>query len=284
METKHKLYLWGSFLFLGLSPVQASLSQDSIRIESLLHTASLLPADSCRMLFYGKAFLDTPYAAGTLEKEGEERLVVRLDSLDCTTFVETVLALVITEQQKAQTYNAFIRNLTRIRYRNGIINGYASRLHYFSDWVKDNETKGIIYERSRELSSVFRTLSLSFMTTHTASYPALRNNMEEVKKIRTVEAKWQHTKMYYIPKTRLSEPPHLLDIHNGDIIALTTSIKGLDVVHMGLAYWIDGYLHLLHASSAKGQVILDPISLYEYTKNKNAHTGIRVVSVCASSL
>lgn len=281
MEVKHKLFLCWSFLLLSLSSLQASPQQDSIRIESLLYTASLLPTDSCRMLFYSKAFLGTPYAAGTLEKEGKEKLVVCLDSLDCTTFIETVLALVITEQEKAQTYDAFTRNLTRIRYRNGIINGYTSRLHYFSDWVKNNETKGFVYERSQKLSSVFRTLSLSFMTTHTASYPALRNNMQEVEKMYEIEAKWQHKKMYYIPKAQLNQPPHLLDVHNGDIIALTTSIKGLDVVHMGIAYWVEEHLHLLHASSVKGQVILDSISLYEYIKNKNAHTGIRVVSVCA---
>lgn len=279
---KMKLSFFGvwSFFACGL-PIQASTPQDSAKIETLLHTGASLPGDSCRTLFYGQAFLDKPYAAGTLETKGEERLVVRLDSLDCTTFVETVLALILTEQENNLTYKAFIHNLTRIRYRNGIINGYSSRLHYFSDWVKNNESKGFLHERTQDLSHSSYPLTLSFMTSHPKAYPALKDNPLEVEKMRTIEAQWQNKVIFYIPKQRLNQPIKELPIHNGDILALTTSIKGLDVVHMGFACWIKGKLHLLHASSAKGKVILDSVSLYEYSKNKNAHTGIRVISVCA---
>ena len=119
------------------------------------------------------------------------------------------------------------------------------------------------------------------MTSHPKAYPALKDNPLEVEKMRTIEAQWQNKVIFYIPKQRLNQPIKELPIHNGDILALTTSIKGLDVVHMGFACWIKGKLHLLHASSAKGKVILDSVSLYEYSKNKNAHTGIRVISVCA---
>lgn len=69
-----------------------------------------------------------------------------------------------------------------------------------------------------------------------------------------------------------------LDIKNGDIIAITTNIKGLDVVHTGFACWVDGKLHLLHASSVMKKVILDSQTLFEYSKNKKAHTGVRVIS------
>lgn len=279
---KMKLSFFGvwSFFACGL-PIQASTPQDSAKIETLLHTGALLPTDSCRTLFYGKAFLGKPYVAGSLERQGEERLVVCLDSLDCTTFVETVLALVLTEQEKELTYKAFTHNLTRIRYRNGIINRYSSRLHYFSDWVKNNESKGFLHERTQDLSHSSYPLTLSFMTSHPKAYPALKDNPLEVEKMRTIEAQWQNKVIFYIPKQRLNQPIKELPIHNGDILALTTSIKGLDVVHMGFACWIKGKLHLLHASSAKGKVILDSVSLYEYSKNKNAHTGIRVISVCA---
>ncbi len=280
MKMKLSFFLiWSASIF--NLPTQASIYQDSIKIEKLLHIGASLPSDSCRTLFYGQAFLGKPYAAGTLETKEEERLIVCLDSLDCTTFVETALAFVLTEQENNLTYSAFINNLTRIRYRNGVINGYASRLHYFSDWVQNNESKGILYERSQELSHISYPLTLSFMTSHPEAYPALKNNSSEIGKIRAIELQWQNKTIFYIPKQRLNQSIQELPIQNGDIIALTTSIKGLDVVHMGFACWIKGQLHLLHASSAKGKVILDPVSLYEYSKNKNAHTGIRVISVCA---
>lgn len=277
---KYKVFLWHLLILLSL-PVQASVSQDSTRIESMLLLGASLPADSCRMLFYGKAFLNTPYEAGTLEEPGEEKLIVRLDSMDCTTFVETILAFALTERQGILTYRAFIHNLTQIRYRKGVIQGYSSRLHYFSDWVKENEAKGFVHERSQELSSIFRPLHLSFMTNHIDAYPALKSSKKEIEKMQEIESQWQHKEMYYIPKQKLNQPADKLNIYNGDILALTTSINGLDVVHMGIACWIKGQLHLLHASSVKGKVILDSTPLYDYLKNKNAHTGIRVVSVCA---
>lgn len=45
------------------------------------------------MLKYGLNFLKTPYVAHTLEVNEEEKLVVNFDEVDCTTFVEYVLAL-----------------------------------------------------------------------------------------------------------------------------------------------------------------------------------------------
>ena len=73
--------------------------------------------------------------------------------------------------------------------------------------------------------------------------------------------------------------PEDLKIKNGDILAITTHIKGLDVVHVGFAIWKGEKLHLLHASSNAMKVIEDPQSLYEYSKNKKAHTGVRAIRI-----
>ena len=70
-----------------------------------------------------------------------------------------------------------------------------------------------------------------------------------------------------------------MKIKDGDILAITTNIKGLDVVHVGFAFWKSGKLHLLHASSIAKKVIEDPQSLYDYSKNKKAHTGVRAMRV-----
>ena len=97
--------------------------------------------------------------------------------------------------------------------------------------------------------------------------------------IASVEKKWQGVQVSYIPKEMLNLSPEKLKIKNGDILAITTDIKGLDVVHVGFSFWIGEKLHLFHASSVAKKVIEDSQSLYEYSKNKKAHTGVRVISV-----
>ena len=166
-----------------------------------------------------------------------------------------------------------------IRYRNGKQAGYVSRLHYFSDWIKDNEQKGIVHERTGELGfAASQVLNLDFMSTHSDNYHRLKNNHSMISQMIEIEKKKKNVPVSYIPKTSLNVSSEELDIKNGDIIAITTNIKGLDVVHTGFACWVDGKLHLLHASSVMKKVILDSQTLFEYSKNKKAHTGVRVIS------
>lgn len=238
-----------------------------------------MPPDSCRTLFFARNLLGVPYVANTLDKADEETLTVCLDKLDCTTFVETVLALFLADKRGERDFSSYKRALQRIRYRNGKLDGYPSRLHYFSDWIRNNEQKGIVHERTEKLShAVPQTLKLDFMSTHSGNYRQLKDNPTLVARIREIEAEWQNVRVFYLPKAYLDVPSGELGIRNGDIIAITTSIDGLDVVHTGFACLLDGKWHLLHASSAKKQVVLDSQSLFDYSKNKKAHTGVRVIS------
>ena len=85
-------------LLCGIATIFAN-NQDSIKVEKWLKEATALSKDSCRTLHFAKLMLDVPYVAGTLDGNDEERLVVRTDALDCTTFVETVLALCIADKR-----------------------------------------------------------------------------------------------------------------------------------------------------------------------------------------
>ncbi len=261
-------------------PACASSTSDSIRVEQLLHEAKTLPADSNRVLFFARHFLGTPYVANTLDEAEEEALVVHLDKVDCTTFVETILALTLTDKREGHSYDDYKRALQFIRYRDGKLDGYASRLHYFSDWIKDNERKGVINERTAKLPlAEVQQLNLNFMSTHSDSYPMMKGKPDIIRQMEEVERHWKDVSVSYIPKEKLNTSPQLLGIRDGDILAITTNIKGLDVVHVGFAVWVGEELHLLHASSAKKEVILDSLSLYEYSKNKKAHTGVRAMRV-----
>ena len=252
--------------------------QDRASIEKWLQEAVSLPKDSCRTLHFAKKMLGVPYVAGTLDGNEEEQLVVLVDSLDCTTFVETVLAFCIADKRGERDYEGFKKALTQIRYRDGILNGYTSRLHYFSDWIRNNEQMGFVKECTSETAcSQPKELWLHFMTTHVDSYLPMKKNPELVKEMASHEKNWQGTVVSYIPKEKLNLPPEGLKIKDGDVLALVTNIKGLDVVHVGFAFWKDNQLHLLHASSSAKKVIEDPKTQYESSKNTKAHIGVRAI-------
>lgn len=263
------------------TPFCFSSQSDSLFIDSLLQKSVQMhfQNDTERLMFFAKSLIGIPYKGGTLDVAPDETLIVRTDSLDCTTFVETVLALYVSSEKVTPEYKDYSDALTNIRYRSGIISGYSSRLHYFSDWVSDNVQKGIVCEVTENNEHEQRCLSLNYMTEHSDLYRKLKDNDSLVSEMRSNEKKWKNYKMPYIPKRLLNLQDTDIIIREGDILALTTSIPGLDVVHLGFAVWVDGRLHLLHASSTHGRVLLDPLPLYDYLKNKKKHTGVRVIRV-----
>ena len=252
--------------------------QDRASIEKWLQEAVSLPKDSCRTLHFAKKMLGVPYVAGTLDGNEEEQLVVLVDSLDCTTFVETVLAFCIADKRGERDYEGFKNALTQVRYRDGILNGYTSRLHYFSDWILNNEQMGFVKECTSETAcSQPKELWLDFMTTHVDSYLPMKKNPELVKEMAAHEKNWQGTVVSYIPKEKLNLPSDELKIKDGDVLAMVTNIKGLDIVHVGFAFWREGKLHLLHASSSAKKVIEDPQTQYASSGKTKAHIGLRAI-------
>ena len=253
-------------------------ANDSIRVEKWLKEAASLPKDSCRTLHFAKQMLGVPYVAGTLDGNEEEQLVVRTDALDCTTFVETVLAFCIADKRGERDFEGFKKALTDVRYRDGILNGYTSRLHYFSDWIRNNEQMGFVKECTSETACAQpKELWLDFMTTHVDSYLPMKKDASLVKEMAAQEKNWQGTVVSYIPKEKLDLSSDELKIKDGDVLALVTNIKGLDIVHVGFAFWKEGKLHLLHASSSAKKVIEDPKTQYESSKNTKAHIGLRAI-------
>ena len=271
-------------ILLGIILVNTFLAyaheQDSIKVENWLKEAISLPQDSCRTLHFAKQMLGVPYVAATLDGNEEEQLVVHVDQLDCTTFVETVLALCIADKRDARSFDGFKKALTDVRYRDGVLDGYASRLHYFSDWIRNNEQMGFVKECTSETSCAQpQELWLNFMTTHVDSYQPMKKNPALVEVMAAQEKNWQGTIVSYIPKEKLNLPPEELKIKDGDILAMVTNIKGLDIVHVGFAFWKDNHLHLLHASSSAKKVIADPQTQYDSSGKTKAHIGLRAIRV-----
>lgn len=223
-----------------------------------------------------KYFLGKEYVAASLEKEGDEHLVCKLDGFDCTTFVENVLAISRIIKKENPTLESYKKELTLIRYRNGIIDLYPSRLHYFSDWIFDNSKKKIIADVTKSIGGLPINFNLNFMSNHPQFYKQLTETPEFVTKIKRQEEEISKREYSYIPTERINRMSS--EIKNGDIIAFTTSIKGLDVSHTGIAIKDSlSQIHLLHASSTAKKVIISAKTLADYAADIKKNTGIIVL-------
>ena len=220
------------------------------------------------VLKIGRTYLGTKYVANTLDQNKTEELVIDTTAVDCLTFIEYVLAQAID--------SSFNDNLQRIRYRNGIIDGYPSRLHYTSDWIENGIRNNFLTDITAKNSPYSMVLSLSYMSTHPQQYKQLANSPENVKRMTQYEKALTGKSVHYLPKGNLPDAglPWIMD---GDMIAILTNISGLDIAHVGIAYYINGKLHLLHASSSLGKVVVSEEPLSRMLTNHKSWTGIRVV-------
>ena len=227
----------------------------------------------------GKSFLGTDYEAHTLEKDGEEQLVINLTGFDCTTFLENVLVFARCIKRNNSTFEDYKNELTFIRYRQGIIDGYPSRLHYFTDWIYDNEKKKIIEDITEDLGGEELTLDLSFMSDNPKYYKQLDESPNFISEIKKQEAEINYCREYfYIPKSKVADVES--KIGNGDIVAFTSTVKGLDVNHTGIAVKMDDdRIHILHAADVGTKVRITESTLSEYVMSIKKHSGIIVLRV-----
>lgn len=218
-------------------------------------------------------FKGSPYIAGSLDAGVKEELVINLRGFDCLTFVENVLALNLTIQSNSPDFDLFKNKISFIRYRDGVLNDYPSRLHYTSEWISNNQKKGILKAINQGPNAVGFPLNVGFMSANPSSYNALKSNPSFVKQIAAIEAKINTLVFRYIPKSKVLKANSL--IKDGDIIAITTNISGLDFSHIGFAVKDEyGIVHLLHASSSSKEVVFSDVSLHDYLAGIKKHTGI----------
>lgn len=217
-------------------------------------------------------FLGTPYMAGLLDKSNQETLVVTLQEFDCVLFVETVLAIARGISVQDYSYHNFRDRIEQQRYRNGQLNGYCSRLHYFSDWIDDNQNRRIVENLTNYMGGIPLNTTLNFMTQNRQYYPQLAND-SEYQCLLNQEAQLANLNIRYIPQDQIATIYHYLQ--PGDIIATATDIPGLDVTHTGLVYrFPDGGVGLIHASPS-GEVKISR-DLQSYVQRVDGQIGIIV--------
>ena len=252
--------------------------EDSLFVVQTLKDAPAEP------LYFARKLLGRPYVAHTLEvnAKGDERLVVNTRQLDCTTLVETVVALTLCAKNDKRTFADYTRCLQQLRYRQGIIDGYPSRLHYFSDWIDDKTAMGLVREvqQTTTLFTAVQTLNINYMSRHPQAYEALKAHPAFVATIAQQEKQLTGRQYRYIPKRQVRNTLAMRRaVHDGDIIAITCSKAGLDIAHLGFAVWRSDGLHLLNASQLHKKVVEEPMTLGQYLSKHPSHTGIRVIRI-----
>ena len=194
--------------------------------------------------------------------------------LKTTTFAENCLAITRTIKSENPSFEKFCDELRKIRYRNGKIDGYPSRIHYFSDWIFENNKRQVVKDISKEIANTNYPLQVNFMSTHPGSYIQLKNDSSLIPLISLQEKEISKREMYFIAEDKIVEFEKLLN--DGDIAGITTGIKGLDMVHVVILKRVNGRIHILHASTAANKVILSEETLEEYLKKSKSATGIMV--------
>lgn len=258
-----------------------NIASDTVRITEML--TQVLANDpgtpGGRVETFGRMFLDTPYVAHTLEVDSglPEVVTVNIDELDCTTFVETVAALARTVGEGRSSWRDFVYNLENIRYRGGTMDGYGSRLHYIADWIVDNSYRGNI----KDMAPMFPrhnyiTKSINFMSANRDRYTALADSAQ-FERIRDIENGYRNHRFPYVKTSDLSSKDVKKAFKSGDIVALTSNLKNLDVTHLGIVVLVDGEPYLMHASSSLGKVVITSVPLDAFMQRNRNLTGLRVV-------
>jgi hypothetical protein len=234
-----------------------------------------------RVAQMGEIFLDAPYVAHTLDSDAtNEHVVIDLRGFDCVTFYENALALarILKEYPKPVIEN--LRDeLKFLRYRNGKLDGFHSRLNYTIDYFYNAGLKKVLRDMTYTIGGKnvkYDNRTINFMTTHRALYSQLANNDAEFSAMQKVEKEMRSQKnFYYISKSDVSDIES--KIETGDILGIRTDIDGLDCSHTGIAIRMpDGRIHFLHASSVMGKVIVSQEPLSDYLGHNPHQTGIMI--------
>lgn len=269
------IWLFSMSLFAQESTVCSLESRE--RLEGLLQEffqAELSAKTSQDLILeIGKSFLGTPYVEKTIELSGEEKLVINLMGLDCTTYLESVVALAQTIREKEFSFEGFEEKLEHLRYLNGKNTGYPSRLHYFSDWIYENQQKGLLKDITKEIGGETYPNQPTFMSENPRFYPQLAD-LTLVEKLKEREALIKTRPYFFIPKEKFQQLESKLE--TGDLIAITTPLKNLDIVHVGFAVRQNGRIHLMHASSVSKKVEISTLPLSDYLLGNKSQSGIMV--------
>ncbi len=252
-----------------------ALAMASSREEALTHLDSLRKIESPlkRLELFSQKFVGLPYGKNGPLGEGEGARydadpLYRFDTFDCTTFVETMVSLTL-----SQNVDEFELNMNKIRYANAEV-GFLTRNHFTSlHWVPHNISNGLFEEINEKVipqsGQMIARASIDFggwLMKLSSSAIQGKDMTPEDKEVRLQELKDLgpfyppvEATLYYISIDQLVKNPKLLKrIPHGSIVNLVrpnwdltqTAGTHLNVSHQGFLFRKGKTLYLRHASAS----------------------------------
>lgn len=155
------------FILLTTAPVSAlekPISQMGEKdIDRLIReTYKKTPSAPKRLLAYSEWFLGVPFGLWPLGEgpkgEFDRDPLMRFDQADCTTFVETAMAMTLSKNLKKAK-----KILQKIRYKNGEIK-YETRNHFTeADWIPNNIEAGFIQDITQEVGGKYTAYNVKII-------------------------------------------------------------------------------------------------------------------------
>lgn len=209
-----------------------STFQEAERLLAELRPERKVPAriDRVSSIFLGRPYTDHPLDTTSLDNHARETLTVSFEGFDCVTYIETVLALALSE-----TADGFLTNLREIRYEDGLV-AWEKRNHYMVDWAKNNVERGVLIDLN-------------------AAGP-----LEKRRTLSVVEGLPERAVVIRcFPKRHVIGLPFLA---TGDLIMFVSTKKNLDVFHTGLIVRTGSESVLRHATRQQGEVVEEALSAF----------------------
>ena len=205
----------------------------------------------------------------------EERLMVSLSHVDCTTVMEDVLALALCYRDGRTTLADLKDYYRRMHYQDGIVS-FATRNHYFT-WIMQSAIKEGPDEPVFPFTGV-QDMQPSYMTRNKYLFSP---QMDDEKNYEAIALRQQQgVRFTYVPRELLNMPQdsELGVIRDGDIMAVVcdqhTWARGVEIKHLLIAKWISGRLHFYHATG--NRLELSNTDAYTFMKDKFTMIGVAV--------
>ena len=222
-----------------------------------------------------------PYGAMPLDKTAGYKAgmtLVNVETMDCVTFLENFIAAANTYKKinndwrvysDEQKFQLFLKNLDDIRYYQGANCTWNDRIYYFTHALD------VMEKEKKMLKSVGAMAGLPFKKkiNYVSTNPRRFSGISDWKRIQTIEKRLSDAKLFYFPLDDLEKYREVAQ--NGDLVALATDVKGLDVSHCGLIHVQEGDLYFSHASSTAKHIV-HAEDFRHYLSKRTSITGIFV--------
>lgn len=207
------------------------------------------------------------------------KTLINITEMNCVTFVENVLAMAMTLQYLGENqilyitdedlFKLFVDHLNFIRYyTNKPTNYWEDRIHYYTDQLRKLSYYGYLFDLGR-INGVPYEKEINYLSRNRSKFRGFRywNQIKRIEKELTEYPK------YYYPLEMLHCYEEIAK--DGDIVALTTDVEGLEVSHTGFITVKNGELYFTHASLKQRKIVIEE-HFRSYLDSRTSITGIMV--------